>query len=52
MVRNGDGTANRSPAPKRLALGSVAYASIHAALTERLAALEAQKEIALSADII
>lgn len=44
-------SVNRSPAPKRLTLGSVAYASIHAALTERLAALEAQKEIALSADI-
>jgi hypothetical protein len=38
------GSVKRSPAPKRLTLGSSAYASIRAALTERLAALEAQKE--------
>lgn len=45
------GSVNRSPAPKRLTLGSGAYASVHAALTERLATLEDQKDIALSADI-
>ena len=39
------------PAPRRLALGSSAYASIRAALIERLAALDAQKDIALSADL-
>lgn len=37
-------------APKRLALGSDAYSMIHEVLTQRLAALEAQKAIALSTD--
>jgi len=37
-------------APKRLVLGSDAYSSIHEVLTKRLAALEAQKQIALSTD--
>jgi NAD(P)-dependent dehydrogenase (short-subunit alcohol dehydrogenase family) len=37
-------------APKRLVLGSDAYPRIHEVLTNRLAALEAQKEIALSMD--
>jgi hypothetical protein len=37
-------------APKRLVLGSDAYNGIHAVLTQRLAALEAQKEIAFSTD--
>jgi NAD(P)-dependent dehydrogenase (short-subunit alcohol dehydrogenase family) len=37
-------------APKRLTLGSDAFALVHAALTERLAALEAQKNLALSTD--
>ena len=41
---------DRTPAPRRLTLGAGAYASIRAALTDRLAALDAQKEIALSAD--
>jgi NAD(P)-dependent dehydrogenase (short-subunit alcohol dehydrogenase family) len=44
-------SADQSPAPKRLTLGSDAYALIHAALTERLADLEAQKELAHSTDI-
>lgn len=43
-------SADISPAPRRLTLGSQAYAHVHAALTGRLAALEAQQEIALSAD--
>jgi NAD(P)-dependent dehydrogenase (short-subunit alcohol dehydrogenase family) len=42
--------ASISPAPLRLTLGSQAYANVHAALTGRLAALEAQQEAALSAD--
>ena len=42
--------AGSSPAPRRLTLGSQAYANVRAALTGRLAALEAQREIALSAD--
>jgi hypothetical protein len=36
--------------PLRLTLGSIAYRSISKTLTERLAALEAQKKLALSAD--
>lgn len=43
-------SADQSPAPKRLTLGSDAYALVHAALTERLANLEAQKELAYSID--
>lgn len=45
------GSVAQSPASRRLTLGSGAYASVHAALTERLAALEAQKDLALAADI-
>jgi hypothetical protein len=37
--------------PLRLALGSTAYRSIGAALAERLRALEAQKDVALAADV-
>lgn len=37
-------------APRRLAMGTSTYASIRSALIERLAALDAQKEIALSTD--
>jgi NAD(P)-dependent dehydrogenase (short-subunit alcohol dehydrogenase family) len=44
-------SADQNPAPKRLTLGSDAYALIHAALTERLADLEAQKELAHSTDV-
>ena len=40
-------SAGISPAPRRLTLGSQAYAHVHAALTGRLAALEAQQEVAL-----
>jgi NAD(P)-dependent dehydrogenase (short-subunit alcohol dehydrogenase family) len=43
-------SAGVSPAPRRLTLGSRAYAHVHAALTGRLADLEAQEEVALSAD--
>ena len=39
------------PAPRRLTLGRGAYASVRAALVDRLAALDAQKEIALSTDM-
>lgn len=44
-----DSTA-QSPAPRRLILGSDAYAFVHDALTSRLAALEAQKDLAHSTD--
>jgi len=40
----------QEPAPKRIALGSDAYGAIHRALTDRLAALEAQRELAFSTD--
>jgi NAD(P)-dependent dehydrogenase (short-subunit alcohol dehydrogenase family) len=44
-------SADRAQAPKRLVLGSTAYDSIRAALTSRLSALEAQKELSLAADM-
>lgn len=40
----------QEPAPKRLTLGSDAYTLMHEALTQRLAALEAQKDLAFSTD--
>lgn len=43
--------ADSASPPLRLTLGSIAYDSIRKALTERLQALEAQKDIALSTDI-
>jgi NAD(P)-dependent dehydrogenase (short-subunit alcohol dehydrogenase family) len=39
------------PAPRRLTLGSDAYAAIRTALTDRLAALDAQRAIAVSTDV-
>lgn len=45
-------SVNISPAPLRLALGSDAYHAIRQALTDRLAALDAQKDMALSTDIV
>jgi NAD(P)-dependent dehydrogenase (short-subunit alcohol dehydrogenase family) len=42
--------AECNPAPKRLTLGSDAYQRVRAALTERLATLDAQKAIADSTD--
>ncbi len=44
-------SAGRSPAPRRLLLGSNAYAQVRAALVERLAALDAQKDVALSTEL-
>jgi NAD(P)-dependent dehydrogenase (short-subunit alcohol dehydrogenase family) len=44
-------SAAQNPAPKRLALGSDAYKLVHDALTERLANLEAQKDLAHSTDV-
>ena len=43
-------SVDRSPAPRRLTLGSGAYARIRAALADRIAALDAQKDIALSTE--
>jgi NAD(P)-dependent dehydrogenase (short-subunit alcohol dehydrogenase family) len=42
--------ATQKPAPVRLALGKTTYASVKAALTGRLAELEAQKDITLAMD--
>lgn len=50
MVQAMIDSADRSPAPRRLTLGSDAYARVRAALADRLAALDAQKAIALSTD--
>ncbi len=44
-------SVDRNPAPQRLPLGSGAYDRVHQTLTERLAALEAQKEIATSTEV-
>jgi NAD(P)-dependent dehydrogenase (short-subunit alcohol dehydrogenase family) len=43
-------SADQSPAPKRLTLGSDAYTLVQTALTERLTALESQKALAHSTD--
>lgn len=43
-------SVDQHPAPKRIALGSDSYTAIHKALTERLATLEAQKDLAFSTD--
>ncbi|MRN53163.1 SDR family oxidoreductase [Paenibacillus monticola] len=43
-------SVDQHPAPKRIALGSDSYTTIHKALTERLANLEAQKDLAFSTD--
>jgi NAD(P)-dependent dehydrogenase (short-subunit alcohol dehydrogenase family) len=43
-------TADQDPAPKRMVLGSDSYNFIHQALSDRLAALEAQRDLAMSTD--
>ncbi len=50
MARAMIDSVERNPAPSRLTLGSGAYGSIRSALLERLAVLEAQREIAFSTD--
>jgi NAD(P)-dependent dehydrogenase (short-subunit alcohol dehydrogenase family) len=44
-------SADASPVPRRLTLGSQAYASVRAGLLARLAALDGQREVALSTDV-
>ena len=51
MVRTMIDSADQSPAPRRISLGSSAYESIRAALSERLARLDAQKDVAYAADL-
>jgi hypothetical protein len=43
-------SADSRPTPQRLAMGSSSYTHIHEALTHRLNALEAQKDVAFSTD--
>jgi hypothetical protein len=43
--------ADEETAPLRLILGSDAYEAIHKSLSSRLAALEAQKDVAYSTDV-
>lgn len=50
MVKIMIDSVEQTPAPKRLVLGSDSYTNIQKALTERLAAVEAQKELAGSTD--
>ncbi len=50
VVRAMIDSVDQRPAPLRLSLGSDTYTLIHAALTKRLAALEAQRDIAFSTD--
>lgn len=51
MVEIMIGSADQAPAPRRITLGSMAYDAIHAALSDRLARLEAQKDVAYAADL-
>ena len=51
MVTTMIASVDQVPAPRRITLGGGAYESIRAALAGRLAALEAQKEVAYAADI-
>jgi NAD(P)-dependent dehydrogenase (short-subunit alcohol dehydrogenase family) len=44
-------SVDQSPAPRRLTLGRDAYTRIRAALVDRLAALDAQKDIAFSTEL-
>ena len=50
MVQIMIASADREPAPLRIALGSNAYQVMHAQLSARLASLEAQRELAFSTD--
>ncbi|WP_288378263.1 SDR family oxidoreductase [uncultured Massilia sp.] len=50
MVEHMIASVDQQPAPRRLALGSDAWQVMHRQLSERLAALEAQKELAFSTD--
>jgi NAD(P)-dependent dehydrogenase (short-subunit alcohol dehydrogenase family) len=44
-------SVDQEPAPRRIALGSDAYQVMHAQLSARLSALEAQRELACSTDV-
>ena len=44
-------SVNQSPVPKRIVLGSDAWGIIRKALTDRLASVETQKDLAFSTDV-
>jgi NAD(P)-dependent dehydrogenase (short-subunit alcohol dehydrogenase family) len=44
-------SVDQNPAPKRIVLGSDAFSALQRTLTERLAVVEAQKDLAFSTDI-
>lgn len=50
MVEAMIASVDQEPAPRRIALGSDAYHVMHAQMSARLAALEAQRELACSTD--
>lgn len=50
VVRAMIDSVDRTPAPRRLTLGSDAYARVRRALLDRVSALDEQKDIAFSAD--
>jgi len=50
MVAHMIDSVDQTPAPKRLVLGTDSYTMIQKALTDRLAAVEAQKDLASSTD--
>ena len=50
MVEAMIASVDEEPAPRRIALGSDAYRVMHAQLSARLAALEAQKDLACATD--
>jgi len=50
MVKLMIDSVEQNPAPKRIVLGSDSYTVIQKSLTERLAVVEAQKDIAFSTD--
>ncbi|MEO6677267.1 MAG: SDR family oxidoreductase [Pseudomonas sp.] len=52
MARAMIDSVEQNPAPKRIALGSDAYNVMHQQLSERLAALEMQKDLAYSTDAL
>jgi NAD(P)-dependent dehydrogenase (short-subunit alcohol dehydrogenase family) len=51
MVKIMINSVDQNPAPKRIALGRDAYTIIRKTLTERLATLEVQKDLAFSTDL-
>lgn len=52
MVKIMIDSVDQNPAPRRIVLGSDAFTALQKALTERLAMVEAQKDLAFSTDIL